>query len=150
MGRPLNKKWFGRLADADDTRFAPLNDTFYNITVNVQVGANAESEEGFILRQRSPSKFIVNDKKTGTNVTPGDTEAGNSQGNVGVCTLVDKASGALAANEMSIQGTLGDGTGTQVRIKKLYNRTCRDFANNRYTWVIENDSTETVLRLTAI
>ena len=146
MGRPLNKKWFGRLADADDTRFAPLNDTFFNIAINVQVAANAESEEGFILRQRSSRKFLVNDNKEGTKITP----SGSGTGNVGVCTLVDKASGALAANEMSIQGTLGNGTGTQVRIKKLYNRTCRDFANNRYTWVIEDDSTETVLRLTAI
>jgi len=146
MGRPLNKKWFGRLADADDDRFKPLNDTFYNIAVNVQVAANAESEEGYILRQRSTNSFLVNDTKTGTKVTP----SGSGTGNVGICTLVDKASGALDANEMSIQGTVDDGTGTQVRIKKLYNRTCRDFNNNRYTWVIEDDSTETVMRLTAI
>jgi hypothetical protein len=146
MGRPLNKRWFGRLPDADDLRFAPLNDTFYNIAVNVQVGTNAESEEGYILRQRSSRKFLVNDTKTGTKVTP----SGTGTGNVGVCTLVNKASGSLGANEMSIQGTLDDGTGTQVRIKKLYNRTCRDFDNNRYTWVIEDDSTETVLRLTAL
>lgn len=146
MGRPINKKWFGRLADADDVRFAPLNDTFFNIAVNVQVGANAESEEGYILRQRSTSSFLVNDNKAGTKTTP----SGSGTGNVGVCRLVDKASGTLAANEMSIQGTLDDGTGTQVRIKKIYNRTCRDFNNNRYTWVIENDSTETVMRLTAI
>lgn len=146
MGRPLNKKWFGLLANADDARFAPLNDTFFNIAVNVQVGANAESEEGYILRQRSTNSFLVNDTKTGTKKTP----AGTGTGNVGVCRLVDKASGTLGANEMSIQGTLDDGTGTQVRIKKLYNRTCRDFDNNRYTWAIEDDSTETVLRLTAL
>lgn len=150
MGRPVNKRYFGRLADADDARFAPLNDTFFNIAINVQVAAFAESEEGIIIRQRSANKFIVNDKKTGTNVTPGDLESVNSQGNVAVCTLVDKAAGALGANEMSINGTLDDGTGSQVRIKKLYNRTARDFDNNRYKWVIEDDSTETVLRLTAI
>jgi hypothetical protein len=146
MGRPINKRHFGRLADADDARFAPLNDTFFNISINVQVGANAESESGYILRQRSSRKFLVNDDKAGTKITP----SGSGTGNVGVCTLVDKASGALGANEMSIQGTLSDGAGTQVRIKKFYNRTCRDFNNNRYTWEIENDSTETVLRLTAI
>ena len=146
MGRPLNKKWFGRLADADDARFAPLNDTFFNIAINVQVAANAESESGYILRQRSSRKFLVNDDKAGTKTTP----SGSGTGNVSVCTLVDKASGALGENEMSIQGTLSDGTGTQVRIKKLYNRTCRDFNNNRYTWTVEDDSTETVLRLTAM
>jgi hypothetical protein len=147
MGRPLNKRWFGRLADAEDARFAPKNDTFFNITVNVQVGANAESESGYIIRQRSTTKFLVNDNKEGENFALGDTGA---EGNVGICKLVDKASGALAANEMSIQGTLSDGTGTQVRVKKLYNRTCRDFNNNRYTWAIENDSTETILRLTPL
>jgi hypothetical protein len=146
MGRPLNKRWFGRLADADDARFAPLNDTFFNIAVNVQVAANAETESGIILRQRSSNKFLVNDLKDGTKLTP----SGSGTGNVGICTLVNKAAGALAANEMSIQGTLDDGTGAQVRIKKLYNRTCRDFNNNRYKWAIENDSTETVMRLTPL
>ena len=146
MGRPLNKRWFGRLADADDDRFKPLNDTFYNIAINVQVAANAETESGIILRQRTTNKFLVNDLKDGTKLTT----AGSGTGNVGVCTLVDKAAGSLDANEMSIQGTINGTDGTQVRIKKLYNRTCRDFDNNRYTWEIENDSTETVLRLTAI
>ena len=101
MGRPVNKRYFGLLADGT------------NFTVNVQVGSNSESEEGYIISQRSETKFLVNDKKTGTNVNLGDTEAGNSQGNVGVCTLVDKASGALGANEMSLQGTIAGG-GDQV------------------------------------
>jgi len=138
MGRPVNKRYFGLLADGT------------NFTVNVQVGANAESEEGYIVRQRSESKFIVNDKKTGTNKNIGDTEAGNSQGNVGLVTLVDKAAGSLDANEMSLQGTLAGSDGNQVRIKKLYNITCRDFNNNRYTWEIQDDSTESIMVLTAI
>jgi hypothetical protein len=138
MGRPVNKRYFGLLADGT------------NFTVNVQVGANAESEEGYIVRQRSESKFIVNDKKTGTNKNIGDTEAGNSQGNVGLVTLVDKAAGSLDANEMSLQGTLAGSDGNQVRIKKLYNRTCRDFNNNRYKWEIQDDSTESIMVLTAI
>jgi hypothetical protein len=146
MGRPLNKRYFGRLADADDARFAPLNDTFFNIAINVQVANNAETQSGIILRQRSSSKFLVNDLKDGTKLSP----SGTGTGNVGVCTLVDKAAGALDANEMSIQGTIVGTAGTQVRIKKLYNRTCRDFNNNRYTWVTEDDSTETIIRLTAI
>lgn len=144
MGRPLNKKWFGFLADADDSRFAPKNDTFYNITVNVKVGSASTSQTGYILRQRSSSKFLVNDTKTGTKKTP----SGTGTGNVGVCTLVDKADGSLAANEMSISGQLSDGS--QIYIKKFYNRTCRDFNNNRYTWEIQDDSTATLLVLTAI
>lgn len=147
MGRPVNKKFFGWLADADDSRYAPASvETFFNITTNVKVGSNSASDEGYILKQRSSNKFLVNDTKTGTKVTP----AGAGTGNVGICTLVNKAVGSLAADEMSIQGTIVGTAGTQVRIKKLYNRTCRDFNNVRYKWTIENDSTETVMRLTAI
>ena len=145
MGRPVNKRYFGLLADGT------------NFTVNVQVGANAESEEGYILRQRSENKFLVNDKKDGTNSTVAEATAdaaanggSTTEGNVSICTLVDKASGALGANEMSLQGTIAGTTGDQVRIKKLYNRTCRDFDNNRYTWEIQDDSTESIMILTAI
>lgn len=151
MGRPINKRYFGRLADADDARFAPSNDTFYNITINVQVGSNSETETGYILRQKSPTRFLVNDLKNGTAVTTGGLQVDGTAGtgNVGICTLVDKASGSLAANEMSINGYLSTGGGA-VRIKKFYNRTCRDFNNNRYKWAIQDDSTATLLILTAI
>jgi len=124
MGRPVNKRYFGALADGT------------NFTVNCQVGANAETDEGVILSQRSVNKFNVDDDKT-------------LGGNTGVCTLVDKAAGALGANEMSIQGTISGG-GNQVRIAKLYNRTCRDFNNNRYTWEIQDDSTASIMVITAI
>ena len=134
MGRPVNKRNFGLLDDGT------------NFTINCQVASNSESESGYILRQRSVNKFLVNDLKTGTKTTVG----GTGTGNVGICTLVDKVAGGLGANEMSIQGTLDDGTGNQVRIKKLYNRTCRDFNNNRYTYVIQNDSTASIMVLTAI
>jgi len=135
MGRPVNKRYFGLLADGT------------NITVNCQVGSNTESEEGYIVAQRSDNKFIVNDLKTGTNTTPGDSGV---QGNVSVCTLVDKAAGTLGENEMSINGTIAGTGGNQVRIKKLYNRSCRDFNDNRYTWEVQDDSTESILVLTAI
>jgi len=123
MGRPVNKRFFGTLADGT------------NITINCQVAGNAESAVGMILSQRSVNKFNVDDKKDGT-------------GNEGVCLLVDKADGALGANEMSINAQ--DAQGGTIRISKLYNRTCKDFSNNRYTWVIENDSTTSVMRVTAI
>jgi hypothetical protein len=132
MGRPINKRYFGLLDDGT------------NITINCQVASNTESATGYIIRQRSSNKFLVNDLKNGTKTTP----SGSGTGNVGVCTLVDKADGALDANEMSIMGYVTNGS--QVRIKKLYNRTCRDFSNNRYKWVVQNDSTASLLVLTAI
>jgi hypothetical protein len=131
MGRPLNKRFFGLLADGT------------NITVNCQVGSNAESAVGQILRQRSPKRFLVNDTKDGTNKLAGDTGA---QGNVGVCQLVDKADGALDANEMSIVGYTANGTG--IRLAKLFNRIVVDFNGNRYKWSVVDDSTTSVISLT--
>jgi|TARA_B110000240_G_C13364827_1_gene395610 hypothetical protein len=123
MGRPINKRYFGALADGT------------NITINCQVAGNSESAVGIILSQRSVNKFNVDDSKTGG-------------GNIGICTLVDKADGALGANEMSINAQ--DAQGGTIRIAKLHNRTVKDFSNNRYTWVIENDSTTSIMRVTAI
>ena len=133
MGRPLNKRFFGLLDDGT------------NITVNCQVGSNAESAIGYIVRQRSPKRFIVNDKKTGTNKLVGDTEAGNSQGNVGVCQLVNKLDGALDANEMSI---MGEFNGQGVLIAKLTNKIAVGFNGVRYKWTVTNDSTTSILSLT--
>ena len=133
MGRPLNKKFFGLLDDGT------------NITVNCQVGSNAESAVGYILRQRSSKRFLVNDKKTGTNKLVGDTEAGNGQGNVGVCQLVNAADGALGANEMSI---MGEFNGQGIRIAKLTNKIAVDYNGNRYKWSVVNDSTTSILSLT--
>lgn len=157
MGRPVNKKWFGRLADATDARFKTAGDTFYNITLNVQVGSNAETASGYILKQRSSRRFLVNDLKTGTNTSVPEAVAdaaanggSTTQGNVGFCLLVDKPAGALGADEMSIQGVISGTGGNQVRVKKLFNRTCVDFDNNRYTWEIQDDSTVTQMVLTSI
>jgi len=129
MGRPLNKKFFGLLTDGT------------NITVNCQVGANAESAVGYILRQRSQKRFLVNDAKDGTAVLPG----GAGTGNVGVCQLVNAADGALGANEMSI---MGEFNGQGIRIAKLTNKIAVDFNGTRYKWTITNDSTTSILSLT--
>jgi hypothetical protein len=131
MGRPLNKRFFGLLDDGT------------NITVNCQIGSNAESVQGYILRQRSPKRFLVNDTKDGTNKLAGDTGV---QGNVAVCQLVDKADGSLDANEMSIVGYTVGGTG--IRIAKLTNKIAVDFNGNRYKWSVVNDSSASVIALT--
>ena len=129
MGRPLNKKFFGLLTDGT------------NITVNCQVGSNAESAVGYILRQRSSKRFMVNDAKDGTAVLPG----GAGTGNVGVCQLVNAADGALGANEMSI---MGEFNGQGIRIAKLTNKIAVDYNGTRYKWTITNDSTTSILSLT--
>jgi len=125
MGRPVNKRNFGNIDGSDA-----------NFNVNVKVGSNAMSNAGIILSQRSVNKFKVDDANDGS-------------GNEGICTLVDKDAGALGDNEMNLLGYVG-GSGDGVRVKKIYNRTCRDFSNNRYSWTLSDDSTASVMVLTAI
>lgn len=129
MGRPVNKRYFG----ATDGGSTPGN----NFTAIVKVGANAVSEVGVILAQKGPRRFKVDD-------------AADGSGNEGICTLVNKATGSIGDNEMVIQGFVAGANGAVVRIAKLYNRTCRDFDNNRYKWAIVDDSTSNYLELTAI
>ena len=129
MGRPLNKRHFGATEGSAGTEGN-------NLTIMCKVAGNAAVGNGIILSQRSETKFNCHDDPDGTS------------GNTGVCTLVDKAIGALAANEMIIQGFTTGGDG--VIIRKVHNRTMTDFSNNRYTWSITDDSTANVLVLTAI
>ena len=63
MGRPVNKRKFGALADGT------------NITINCKVAGNAASVVGMIKSQRSATKFLVDDAKDdsgneGTNAGP--------------------------------------------------------------------------------
>ena len=132
MGRPLNKRYFGASANdlvGDDKAAEGV------LTVSVKVGTNTASALGIILSQRSETKFKVDDAADGT-------------GNEGVCTLVDKATGSLGDDEMSLQGFV-DGE-SAVYIRKVQNRTMIDFDDNRYTWEIQDDSTANILVLTAI
>jgi archaellum component FlaG (FlaF/FlaG flagellin family) len=131
MGRPLNKRYFGASANdlvGDDKAGEGV------LTVSVKVGSNSASALGIILSQRSETKFKVND-------------AADESGNEGICTLVNKATGSLGADEMSLQGFVD---GNAVYIRKVQNRTMIDFDDNRYTWEIQDDSTANILALTAI
>ena len=129
MGRPLNKRHFGATEGSVGTEGN-------NLTVMCKIAANSTVANGVILSQRSSTKFNCHDDPDGTS------------GNTGVCTLVDKAIGAIAANEMVLQGFTTGGNG--VNIRKVQNRTMIDFSNNRYTWTVTDDSTANVLVLTAI
>ena len=129
MGRPINKRFLGitRFDGSDLTNEERL-------TAIVKVGTNSVSETGIILRQRSETKFKVDD-------------AADGGGNEGICELVDKA--VPGDNEMVLKGYV-NGSGDGVNIRKLHNRTMIDFDNNRYTWEIQDDSTANLLVLTAL
>jgi hypothetical protein len=120
MGRPINKRFFG----------ATGVDATPKIPARFHDGSNLI--EGKILSQRGTNKF--NCSNDGDTITK-------------VCRLVNEIS-PNAEGEMSLIG-IGAG-GSSVIIKKLFNRTATDWDNNRYTWALEDDSTESILRLTAI
>ena len=133
MGRPINSRYLGVTATGT-TDGTGIGEEF-NINAVVYVpGATAESTEGIILRQRSETKFKVNDAPDGS-------------GNEGVCNLSDVAVGSLSEGEMVVQGYVdGDidntftisGSASPINIRKFHNRTVIDFENNRYTWRIQD------------
>jgi hypothetical protein len=120
MGRPVNKRYFGDPADGT------------NITVRAYIDGGIE-EQAFIVNQKGTNKFTVEE---------------NTGGETAICRLVNKATASIAAGEMVLEGFNTDGQ--RVVVQKLFNRTAVDWDNNRYTWELEDDSTDTVLRLTAI
>jgi hypothetical protein len=109
--------------------FGPFLGTDTGMIVSARPAGAAAA--GYIERQRGTKKFLV--------TTPNGT---------GVCTLVDKAQESLALGEMSLVGIVG--VDTEVRLAKIYNRTARDFANNRYKWELVEDASSDYIQLTAL
>ena len=106
----------------------PINKRYFKsgpgnqIKVRAKIGSNAEGD-GFIVRQKGTNKFIV---------TVG--------ANTGVCRVVNKNSGSLAANEMIIN-VLND-AGTYVQATKLYNRVAIVEGNQKIKWNFAADLTD--------
>lgn len=101
----------------------PLNSRLFGvgsgnqIKVRAKVGTNAEGD-GVITRQKGSNRFIV-----------------DVAGDVGQCTLVDKADGALGDNEMTI--TVADDSATPHRIVKItaHKATLADGTSASWTFV---------------
>lgn len=126
MGRPINKRWFGPVGLGTGTGLNSGN----ALPIKANVGAG--EFDGYIIKQRATRKFKVsNDNQT-------------QSGNV---VLVDKLSG-LAAGEGALVGVI-IGVGHKA-IKKITRHHVSDFAGNKYTWTLQDDSTETLIILTAI
>jgi len=120
MGRPLNKKFFGATGDNAQP------------TIPCRADIGGTDFEGFIVNQKGTRKFTVSND--------GETLSG-------VCTLVNKITGH-AANEVSIVGLTG--AGVAVALQKLTANKATDYDGNPYTWTVADDSSESLLRLTAI
>ena len=76
----------------------------------------ADEQDGYILRQKGSSTYLVYDAVNGVS---------------GVCTLADKANGALAAGEMTVTVDLADST-DNIRLQRFTNKWGLTFGNVRY------------------
>jgi hypothetical protein len=125
MGRPLYKDVNG--VDVRGTTVSALGirvDAYFSGSLRADV---------FIMKQAGARKYKVQDISDST---------------TGFCKLV---SGTPSANgEMKITGYINGQTGSPVVINKLQKRTAIDWSGNRYTWVVQNDSSADIIILTPI
>ena len=120
MGRPVNKRYFGVTGGADA-----------NVPIRFHDGSSLI--EGYIVSQRGTNKF----------------KCSNDAGSITrVCRLTSDGSAPNADLECQLIGIAAGGD--PVAVKKLFNGTAVDYDNNRYTWEAQDDSTESLLVLTAI
>ena len=137
MGRPVKIKKASQSLDTDSGTFVGGIDIGYNnptganqyygtvggtdtlsnydhpvLKVRVKIGGNSEAD-GYIIRQKGASKYLVSDGS-----------------NTGVCVLANTADSSLADDTMTI--TAQDSGSTEFRIKRMSNKFCLDFSDNRY------------------
>ena len=131
MGRPINKKYFGVLGQ-NSTPHIPVEAAGFAGKDQITEDAIADV---YIVKQKSARRFLVK------HAEDGDTA---------ICKLVDKAyddSSAIVAGEMVI---IGYYNGQSVRLRSLTNKVATDFNSNRYKWSLSDDSTTSILILTAM
>ena len=131
MGRPLRKDING--VDAIGT-FGPAGQVTSDTGIRVDFYDSALRTDGIIIKQRGARTFVVAQVGTPTVRT----------------TAVLKNGAPSAAGEMRLFGWLGGNGGTSVNIAKITKRVATDFSGNRYTWFLENDSSNDYIVLTAI
>jgi hypothetical protein len=110
MGRPLNKRYFGTPTAAGDE-------------IKVQFHNGTGSVAGWIVKQTGAKRFVCTD---------GAVER--------ECVLVDKASGAIAAGEMTITFKLDDTT--VVQATKIAGRKITADNGNMYPWNFSTSTTD--------
>jgi len=123
MGRPINKKYFGATGSA----------TTPHIPVRFKSGGTVY--EGYILKQEGARRFKCS------------TDDGTTA--IEFCKLVSGTNQDPDNNqEATLVGLLN---GSQpITLQKLTNRIATDWNSVRYTWSLQDDSTETLLILTAL
>ena len=133
MGRPLAKDINGVNVIGEATSNTGIRVEFYDSSLRT---------DGGIVKQRGAKTFVVAQE---ANL---DTTNLKDSTSTTVCTLKDGA--PSAAGEMRMFGYVGTNSGTEVNIAKITKRIATDFSGNRYTWALENDSTNDYIVLTAV
>jgi len=110
MGRPLNKRYFGEPTAGGNE-------------IKVQFHNGTASAPGWVVKQKGSKTFLCTD---------GTVEA--------ICTLVDKASAALAAGEMSI--TVSDDDGNAKQVTKIAGRKVTLDTGESIAWDFSDSTTD--------
>jgi hypothetical protein len=129
MGRPLRKDVFG--TDV-------INDyTGASTGIRVEIYDTDLREDGVIIKQRGAKTFQC-------------TRVGTIGTGSAYAAYVLKNGAPSATGEMRMFGWIGGNGGDSVNIAKITKRVATDFSGNRYTWFLENDSSNDYIVLTAI
>lgn len=134
MGRPIKKKYLGNTG-TDATPKIPVQAAYINGEEKFDEGG----AELYIVKQKGARRFVVSSKD--------DTAQA-------LCKLVNKvydgsSAVVLAEGEMVIIGYTAT-TGEAKVIQKMTNRVATDYNGVRYKWAVSDDSTTSVLTLTAM
>lgn len=124
MANKLSKRFFGATGSA----------TTPHLPIRFKSGGTVY--EGYIVNQVSARRFKCS------------TDDGTTA--IEICKLVQGTNLDPVNNgEATLVGYIA-ATGVNVSLRKINFRTVADFNSNRYKWVLSDDSTETLLILTAI
>jgi hypothetical protein len=129
MGRPLNKRWFGTTGTGTGTGLFTGN----NLPIRFKSGGTVY--EGFIVKQVGSRRFKCS------------TDDGTTA--VEKCLLTAGTSSDPVNNGEAVLLGLLNGS-RPISIRELTNKIAIDFSSNRYQWTLTDDSTETLLILTAM
>jgi len=128
MGRPLRKDRLGTDVIGTFASNTGIRVEFYDASLRT---------DGVIIKQRGAKTFVV-------------CQVGNIGTTTSYTTAVLKNGAPSAANEMRLFGYNTSNSGAVVNIAKITKRVATDFSGNRYTWNLENDSSNDYIVLTAI
>ena len=129
MGRPLRKDIFGTDAIGTyATTSTGVRIDFYDASLR---------DDGVIIKQRGAKTFVV-------------ARIGNIGTSTAYTTAVLVSDTPNAAGEMNLFGFIGGNGAQRTNLAKITKRVATDFSGNRYTWYLENDSSNDYIVLTAI